>query len=151
MGDNMQRLKRKRKLMKGFVELCKEEFGNRLESVVLFGSRARGSASSKSDWDFFLVVKNLPERRIDRYKLFQSIKRKIYHKFKERVQVEAYTPSEASAIPPNPLVYSVLTGYQVLYGEEYWDEVVEFLKPEIKKRNPILHQEDKEWRIAEMV
>ena len=33
-----------------------EKFGYKVESVYLFGSRARGDFNEDSDWDFFVVT-----------------------------------------------------------------------------------------------
>jgi uncharacterized protein len=37
-------------------------YGNRLDRVVLFGSRARGEARSDSDYDIAVFLKDLPDR-----------------------------------------------------------------------------------------
>src|SRR6516165_498753 len=39
-----------------------EIYGNRLERVVLFGSRARGDARPDSDYDVAVFLKSLPDR-----------------------------------------------------------------------------------------
>src|ERR1051326_1447142 len=39
-----------------------EIFGERLERVVLFGSRARGDARPDSDYDLAVFLKTLPDR-----------------------------------------------------------------------------------------
>ena len=39
-----------------------EAYGNRIERVVLFGSRARGDASPDSDYDVAVFLRNMPDR-----------------------------------------------------------------------------------------
>jgi len=39
-----------------------EMYGNRLERIVLFGSRARGDAGEDSDYDVAIFLKSLPDR-----------------------------------------------------------------------------------------
>jgi len=39
-----------------------ETFGDRLERIVLFGSRARGDAHADSDYDVAIFLKSLPDR-----------------------------------------------------------------------------------------
>lgn len=39
-----------------------EIYGNRLERIVLFGSRARGDAREDSDYDVAIFLKALPDR-----------------------------------------------------------------------------------------
>ena len=46
-----------------FIDLCKEEFGRGLVSVILFGSRAKGKYHSLSDFDFYVVVRIEDEQK----------------------------------------------------------------------------------------
>ncbi len=68
-----------------------QHFGNNLIAVVLFGSQARGDASPESDYDIFLLVKNLPERPVERL-LF--VRHAIAAKFAEKISITARTPEE---------------------------------------------------------
>lgn len=138
-------------LKEDFVNRCEQELGEKLRCVLLYGSRARGSAGKNSDWDFFVVAEGLPQRRIERYRLFQEIEDEMYDKYDQQVQVEAYKPGEAKASPPNPLIYGILTSYEVLYGPDYWKEIRQKLKAEIEDRKPVLYGKDKKWRIAKLV
>jgi uncharacterized protein len=45
-----------------FRQALNEMYGNQLERVVLFGSRARGDARSDSDYDVAVFLKSLPDR-----------------------------------------------------------------------------------------
>jgi len=50
--------------------------GYKVETIYLFGSRAKNTASANSDWDFFVVL----EKDIDRYErsnIILQIKRKL--------------------------------------------------------------------------
>jgi predicted nucleotidyltransferase len=49
------------------VEALRRALGERLVAVVLFGSRARGTASRDSDWDLLVIAEGLPERPFDRH------------------------------------------------------------------------------------
>ena len=42
-----------------------EIYGDRLDRVVLFGSRARGDEYSDSDYDIAVFLKSLPDRRAE--------------------------------------------------------------------------------------
>ncbi|PIN74233.1 hypothetical protein COV20_01300 [Candidatus Woesearchaeota archaeon CG10_big_fil_rev_8_21_14_0_10_45_16] len=46
-----------------FIDLCKKEFGRKLISVILFGSRAKGQYHDLSDFDFYIVVKEENEQK----------------------------------------------------------------------------------------
>ena len=51
------------------VKTLLRRLGERLEAVVLFGSRARGEAHPESDWDILLIVKDLPRSPLARQRL----------------------------------------------------------------------------------
>lgn len=44
-------------------------YGNRIERVVLFGSRARGDARADSDYDVAVFLKDLPDPWRERFRL----------------------------------------------------------------------------------
>lgn len=48
-------------VLKRFRAALDEIYGNRLDRVVLFGSRARGDARSDSDYDVAVFLKSLPD------------------------------------------------------------------------------------------
>jgi predicted nucleotidyltransferase len=49
-------------ILKRFHAAVTERYGNRLERVVLFGSRARGDAQPDSDYDVALFLRDMPDR-----------------------------------------------------------------------------------------
>ncbi|HJU12477.1 MAG TPA: nucleotidyltransferase domain-containing protein [Candidatus Binataceae bacterium] len=52
-------------ILKGFRVGVSEAFGDRLERVVLFGSRARGDARSDSDYDVAVFLRDIADRFAD--------------------------------------------------------------------------------------
>ena len=46
-------------ILKGFRAALNEIYGDRLERVVLFGSRARGDADEESDYDIAVFLRDL--------------------------------------------------------------------------------------------
>jgi len=48
------------------IEVFERQLGEGLISLVLFGSQARGGGSKKSDWDLFLLAKDLPDHPFER-------------------------------------------------------------------------------------
>ncbi len=67
------------KLSKAVKQLVRE-LGDRVVAVSLFGSQARGEVTSRSDYDFFVVVKDLKEgnRRFKIYDpLYKVLKRDV--------------------------------------------------------------------------
>ncbi|MEI7880059.1 MAG: nucleotidyltransferase domain-containing protein [bacterium] len=49
-------MKRVEKAVREYAGLVRKRLGSHVEQVVLFGSRARGTAQDTSDYDFLLVV-----------------------------------------------------------------------------------------------
>jgi predicted nucleotidyltransferase len=60
-------------LLKGLLEV----FGDKLVSLVVFGSVARGEARRDSDVDVLIVVEGLPRGRFRRVELFEKATEKV--------------------------------------------------------------------------
>jgi predicted nucleotidyltransferase len=50
-------------LMQELLRLLREEFGDRVRSLLVFGSVARGTARPDSDVDVCVVIRELPVSR----------------------------------------------------------------------------------------
>jgi len=61
-GDSTPATPRKNPVLARFRRALDEMYGNQLERVVLFGSRARGDARPDSDYDVAVFFKTLPDR-----------------------------------------------------------------------------------------
>lgn len=62
-----------RELVSMFVEKLLSYYKNRVVSIALFGSIARGNFKETSDIDILVVMKNLPKSCFKRYKLISNI------------------------------------------------------------------------------
>jgi predicted nucleotidyltransferase len=49
-------------ILKRFRAALNEIYGNRIDRVVLFGSRARGDAQPDSDYDVAVFLRDMPDR-----------------------------------------------------------------------------------------
>jgi len=76
---------------KKIVNSYKEYLGDRLISIVLFGSFARGDAKETSDYDLFIVAEGLPAKPLKRI-LF--VRAPLKGQFDERVSIISKTPQE---------------------------------------------------------
>ena len=47
-------------------QVLTEKLGSNLKEVILFGSQAYGDASDDSDYDFLIILENLPDWRLKR-------------------------------------------------------------------------------------
>jgi len=52
-----------------FRKALDEMYGNRIERVVLFGSRARGDARAESDYDVAVFLRNMDDRGSELHRL----------------------------------------------------------------------------------
>jgi predicted nucleotidyltransferase len=75
------------------VRVYQDYLGDNLISLVLFGSRARGEAREVSDYDIFVVAKNLPENPLERVQFLHRPEIVI----KEGISVIGKTPEEFEA------------------------------------------------------
>ena len=64
-------------LIEGLLRALKQRFGERLVSLVVYGSVARGEASSDSDVDLLIVVEDLPKGRLRRQGLFMEVEEEV--------------------------------------------------------------------------
>lgn len=93
-----------------YVNMLKEHYDDKLTSIAVFGSIARGEAKTDSDIDMLIVVEGLPEDIGERVKEVSSIKIRLkeyesyweyYREGKPRLISEVIlTPEEVSKHPP---------------------------------------------------
>ncbi len=135
-----------------FMEKCRNKFGNKLISIVLFGSYARGTCTEYSDVDLLVVAEGLPENRIARHKILNDVKLEFIYKYHTRISPIFIKPGDLSVEHINPLVYGILTGYRVLSDPlNFWSNFMVKLKPKIHEKRPVYIEDKQQWQIAEMI
>lgn len=83
------------------------------EKVILFGSVARGEVTEDSDYDFFIVKRDVPYRGIDRhYDLMKRIR------YRHASDFLICTPAEVEKrlALGDPFIREIMTQGRVLYG-----------------------------------
>jgi len=105
-----------------YVQLLDAKFGPDLVSVVVFGSRVRGTAKPGSDLDVLVVARGLPVRRWLRYEPFRSGAREVSDEFAAVLSVVALTPEEAATVRPYYL--GMLSGHVLLRDQGHFFEGV---------------------------
>ena len=140
------------KILDEFLQRCKQKFGDNLISIILFGSYARGTATEYSDVDLLIIAKNLPKRRIERYKIIRDIILDFIYEYEINLSPILIKPEELSHKNISPLIYGILTGYKVIYDKDnFWKNYLERIKPIIKEKKPVFIDEEKEWKIADLI
>jgi len=140
------------KVLDEFLKKCKEKFGDNLISIILFGSYARETATEYSDVDLLVIAKNLPKRRIDRHKVLRDIVLEFIYKYGINISPILIEPRDLSPKDINPLICGILTGYKIIYDKNnFWKNYLERIKPVIKRIKPVFIDEEKEWKIADLI
>jgi len=98
-------------LKKQIVNCYMEYLGDNLVAIALFGSRARGDSHPDSDYDLFIVARQLPEGPLQRMRF---IRRPLTGRFEPRISIIARTPGEIEAHFP-PLFLDLGLDAKILY------------------------------------
>jgi predicted nucleotidyltransferase len=141
----MKLTRKEKEALEEFVEACREKLGESLISIVLFGSRVKGYAKKDSDYDLLIIAKNLPDIK-ERFSLLEKEESGIWDKYKIKISSLLLEEEEIFS-PINPLLFGVLSGYKVLFGEENFKKNLQQAKAWIEEMNPIYVEGEKEWRI----
>jgi hypothetical protein len=70
-------------LLVDILAACQSHYGDRLVSVVVFGSVARQTPRPDSDIDLMLVVDDLPDGRMPRVREFEQVERSIQRSLRD--------------------------------------------------------------------
>ena len=141
--------KKVKKALNEFIKECRKRFGKNLQSIVFFGSRVKGLARDDSDFDILIVMNKLPDIK-QRFDLVSDIETKIFEKYKIKISTLLFEPEEIFE-PINPLLFGILTGYKVLFGEKEFRKNLERAKIWIKRINPIYIEGERKWKIKELI
>jgi uncharacterized protein len=102
------------------IRALKEAFGDRLKTVVLFGSRARGEARPESDHDVFVVIDDLSKEPVSRQMELRRALRDFLADLPGAVSLVGRTREEFEA-DLTPLYLDVCVDGQCLYGGDYFE------------------------------
>jgi len=78
-------------LARCYTQLLAQELGERLVSVALFGSVARGTANEHSDIDLFVVIRDLPVGAFARREVVEPVHQTLLSKLNELLLAGIYT------------------------------------------------------------
>ncbi|KYH38148.1 MAG: DNA polymerase [Candidatus Bathyarchaeota archaeon B24] len=129
-----------RSLMERLVKLLQARLGDRLISVVVYGSVARGTARKDSDIDLLVVAEGLPKSRMKRQQIFLEVEEGLNSVVEELwskgVHVDfspiMLTPEEASKI--RPVYLDMVEDAVVLYDKDmFFETILERLRKRLKE------------------
>src|SRR5438046_433931 len=60
-------------VLRRFCDALHHEYGDRVERIVLYGSRARGEAHPDSDYDVAVFLKDMADRRAEERRLSRLV------------------------------------------------------------------------------
>jgi len=107
---------RKNSIYDELITQLRAAFGDRLKTVVLFGSRARKQAKKNTDHDIFIVIEDLTERPLERQKQIRS----AIWDVPLRINTIAKTPEEVKKNLTTLLLDVCVDGI-CLYGKDYFE------------------------------
>lgn len=102
------------------VEALTSAFGDRLKTVVVFGSQARGTSHERSDFDIFVVIEGLPTDRLIRQRTVRSSLLPYLDRLPGAVAFAAKTPPELD-VNLTPLLLDVFVEGICLFGHRYFE------------------------------
>ncbi len=119
-----------REIVESLLELLLEHFGERLISLVIFGSVARGESTKESDLDLLIIIDGLPRSRLKRQELFIDVEERIEHKVRKmesmgwRIDFSPIlkTPEEASKM--TPLYLDMVEDALIIYDKDRFFEKI---------------------------
>jgi predicted nucleotidyltransferase len=130
-----------RELEKLLLSETKSHYGERLISVVIFGSVARETQAFDSDLDLLIIAEGLPHGRMKRIMEFESVEEKL-DPFIESLRREEGINTYLSAIIKNPeevergspLFLDMVEDAKILFDREgFFEKRLERLKTRLKE------------------
>ncbi|MCD6444874.1 nucleotidyltransferase domain-containing protein [Candidatus Bathyarchaeota archaeon] len=126
--------------MEKLVKLLQARLGDRLISIVVYGSVARGTARKDSDIDLLVVAEGLPKSRMKRQQIFLEVEEGLNSVVEELwskgVHVDfspiMLTPEEASKI--RSIYLDMVEDAVVLYDKDmFFETILERLRKRLKE------------------
>jgi len=113
-----------RPLLSRLVAACREEYGDRLVSIVVFGSAGRGTSGPDSDLDLLVVADDLPGGRVARVRQFIDVERRLEPELRGarlagwNVELSPVLKAPAEVDQGSPLFLDMLDDAQFLYDRD---------------------------------
>jgi predicted nucleotidyltransferase len=105
-------------LLDRLTSLCKEHYGKRLISLVVFGSVGRGTPRPDSDIDLLLVVKDLPDGRMARVKEFVPIEMALSNAIRAHADLSPVFKTPEEIADGSPLLLDMVEDSRLLFDRD---------------------------------
>ena len=126
------------------MDSCKNIIGKNLKAIVLFGSRASGTAKKDSDFDVLIIADDLPQNWRQRDTIILDLDR--HGIFDILLYTSEELENAINAI--NPLIMNVFDRpHKILYGKAFIDRKARLYTHEIAQQH-ILRLGNNTWKIA---
>ncbi len=137
-------LMNEKQILLGLSDSCEKAFGKNLKAVVLFGSRASGTAKKYSDFDILIIADNLPQDWRQRDALILGLDR--HGIFDILLYTSEELENAISAV--NPLIMNIFDRpHKILHGKSFMDRAARLYSDEITERH-ILRLGKNTWKIS---
>lgn len=137
-------LRDENQILQELMDSCKKIIGKNLKAVILFGSRASGTAEKYSDYDILIIADDLPldwRRRdtiileLDRHGIFDIL-----------IYTDEELEKAINAV--NPLIMNIFDRpHKILYGKSFISKKARLISDEIIQRH-ILRLGKNTWKIT---
>ena len=114
-------------LLKRITRVLRQHYGDRLVSVVVYGSVGRGTPGSDSDIDLLVIAEPLPRGRMARVREFDSVERALEQRIRSLEKLGIFTPLSPVFKPPaeveggSPLFLDMIDDGRILYDPSgFW-------------------------------
>ncbi len=115
------------------TRLCQQHYGERLVSLVVFGSVGRGTPRPDSDIDLLIIARDLPDGRMTRVRDFDMVEASL-GKGSPLLSPVFKTPDEVKA--GSPLLLDMVDDALVLYDPEgFFHGVIADLRARLQQLN----------------
>jgi len=137
-------LRNENQILQELMDSCKKIIGKSLKAVVLFGSRASGTAKKYSDFDVLIIADDLPQNWRQRDTIILELDR--HGIFDILLYTSEELENAINAI--NPLIMNVFDRpHKILYGKAFIDRKARLYTHEIAQQH-ILRLGNNTWKIA---
>ena len=123
------------KIEQALLKEVLDYYGDRLSSVVIFGSAARGTQRFDSDFDFLIVCDSLPNGRLKRIREFENIENKLQsllEKVRKQgcdIQLSPLFKTRKEVMHGSPIFLDMIEDSKIIYDRDrFFSKILDRMK-----------------------